>query len=129
MNFVADEGIDRQIVERLRQKDYEVLYIAEMEPGISDEQVLSWANDRRAMLLTADKDFGELVYRQQRLSSGVILIRLAGLTPERKAAIVVKAINEHAPELPGSFAVIAPGTVRIRRPLIGHPNSDPRPTQ
>lgn len=116
MNFVADEGVDRPVVDRLRQKGYEVLYIAEMAPGISDEQVLNRANDRGAMLLTADKDFGELVYRQQRLMSGVILIRLAGLTPNRKAAIVVDAINEHAPELSGSFTVITPGMVRIRHP-------------
>ena len=79
MRLVADEGVDRQIVERLRQDGHTVQYIAEMDPGISDDRVLTIANQENAPLLTTDKDFGELIYRQKRITSGVILIRLAGL--------------------------------------------------
>ncbi len=115
MNFVADENIDRQIVDRLRQDGHSVRYIVEMDPGISDEVVLNIANRETAPLITADKDFGELVYRQKHLMSGVILIRLAGLSPLQKAEIVSKGINQHQDELPHAFAVITPGAIRIRR--------------
>lgn len=72
--------------------------------------------DRQAdVLLTADKDFGELVFRQGRLTSGILLVRLAGLTPARKAEVVASAVNQHRPELPGAFAVLTPGSFRIRR--------------
>lgn len=81
MNFLADEGVDRQIVERLRQIGHQVLYIAEMEPGISDDEVLERANDNEALLITLDKDFGELVFRQAKVNAGVILVRLGGLSP------------------------------------------------
>jgi len=114
MNFLADEGVDQPIVDRLRQAGYLVLYVAEMEPGIADETVLEWANQENALLLTADKDFGELVFRQQRLTSGVILLRLAGVSPLSKAEIVAKAVQNHASELPEAFTVIVPGTIRIR---------------
>ena len=114
MNFLADEGVDQPIVNHLRQAGYLVLYVAEMEPGIADEAVLDWANQEKALLLTADKDFGELVFRQQRLTSGVILIRLAGLSPMSKAEIVAGAVQNHASELPEAFTVIAPGAIRIR---------------
>lgn len=40
MNLVADEGVDRQIVDRLRQDGDQVFYVAEMQPGIPDEAVL-----------------------------------------------------------------------------------------
>ena len=63
MNLLADESIDLQIVDRLRQDGHLVHYIAEMEPGISDDVVLDLANQDTAVLLTADKDFGELVFR------------------------------------------------------------------
>ncbi|MEW6006562.1 MAG: DUF5615 family PIN-like protein [bacterium] len=116
MNFIADEGVDRQIVERLRQDGHRVWYVAEMEPGISDDTVLDLVNQKSALLLTEDKDFGELVFRQHRLIPGVILIRLAGLSPTRKAEIVASAINQHTSELPRAFAVISPGIFRIRRP-------------
>lgn len=115
MNLLADESIDRQVVERLRQDGFEVLYIAEMEPGITDDVVLERANERAALLVTTDKDFGELVFREGRLrSGGVILIRLAGLSAGRKAEIVLNALREQGSEFPHSFSVIAPGNIRIR---------------
>ena len=115
MNLVADESTDRRIVERLRQGGHRVWYVAEMAPGIPDDAVLDLANREGAVLLTADKDFGELVVRQRRVSSGVVLIRLAGLSSIRKAEIVTAVIDEHAIDLLFAFTVISAATVRIRR--------------
>ncbi len=115
MNLLADESVDRQIVERLRQEGHDVLYIAEMEPGLSDDVVLARANERNALLLTADKDFGELVFRQNLISSGVVLLRLAGLLPETKAGIVADVLRDRGAELLQTFSVISPGMVRVRR--------------
>ena len=57
MNLLADESMDKPIVEQLRQDGHDVLYVAEMEPGISDEVVLQRANEHQALLITEDKDF------------------------------------------------------------------------
>jgi len=114
--FLADESIDRQIVERIRRDGYEVQAVAEISPGISDTQVLSRANEAGAVLLTADKDFGELVFRQRQVHSGVVSVRLAGHAPEVKAEIVAAAINAHADELEFGFSVVTGKAVRIRRP-------------
>ncbi len=115
MNFLADESLERQIVERLRQDGHLILYVAEMEPGIADDTVLDLANQEEALLLTADKDFGELVFRLRRLATGVVLVRLAGLSPTSKAEIVSRAINQHAQELLRAFIVITPRAIRIRQ--------------
>jgi len=114
MNFLADESIDQPIVERLRTDGHHVLAVAELEPSIPDDAVLAMANQQEALLLTADKDFGELVFRQGRIASGVMLIRLAGLSPETKAEIVSVAVRDHARELAQAFAVVSHGMVRIR---------------
>ena len=66
---VANEGVDRPVVERLRQDDHDVVYVAELSPSITDEEILQLANARSAVLLTADKDFGELVFRRGLLDS------------------------------------------------------------
>jgi hypothetical protein len=50
MNFLADEGVDFRVVQRLRGDGHEVLYVVEMDPGISDEKVLAAANDKKALL-------------------------------------------------------------------------------
>ena len=117
MNLLADESVDRQIVERLRLDGHEVLYVAEVAPSISDDVVLEQANMSKAVLVTADKDFGELVYRQGRIHAGVVLIRLAGVSLEAKARIVCVAVRDRAAEFVDGFGVIMPATVRIRRRL------------
>ena len=73
MKFLVDESVDRQVVDRLRMDGYEVWYVTEMDPGIPDDFVLNRANQELAILVTADKDFGELVFRQKRISKGVFL--------------------------------------------------------
>jgi predicted nuclease of predicted toxin-antitoxin system len=115
MNLLADESVDEQIVQRLRRDGIDVSYVAEMEPGISDELVLNRSNETNALLLTTDKDFGELVFRDNRTTRGVVLVRLAGLSAEKKAAIVAGAFADHASDFLDCFAVISANRVRIRR--------------
>lgn len=115
MKVLADENVDRPIVEQLRQSGYQVWYIAEMEPGIPDDSILDLANQEKALLLTADKDFGELVFRQKKVTTGIILIRLAGISPSHKADVVLSAFTAHDDEMEGAFTVISPGTIRTRR--------------
>lgn len=114
MNFLADERVDRQIVEQLRRDGHRVGYVAEMTPGIPDATVLAAANPEAALLLTADKDFGEMLFRQRLHAHGVVLIRLAGLAPGRKAELVASAVNQHAADLRRAFTVVAPSAIRIR---------------
>src|SRR5262245_833061 len=116
MNLVADESVDRQVVEQLRQEGHGVVYVAELSPGTTDDAVLQEANRRGALLVTADKDFGELVYRQRRVHAGVVLLRLAGLPALAKAGTVAQVFRERGAELPGAFSVVTAGMVRIRRP-------------
>ncbi|MGH7407012.1 MAG: DUF5615 family PIN-like protein, partial [Candidatus Methylomirabilales bacterium] len=56
-------------------------------------------------MLTADKDFGELVFRQGRAHPGVVLLRLAGLSNVTKAEIVAEVCHERASELLQAFSV------------------------
>jgi len=110
MNVLTD-----RIIDRLRKEGYEVLYVAEMDPGISDEAILKRANQNNALLLTTDKDYGELIFRQNRISAGVLLIRLTGLSQIEKARIVSSIIHDHSNELSQSFTVVSPERVRIRK--------------
>ncbi|MGH7589635.1 MAG: DUF5615 family PIN-like protein [Gemmatimonadota bacterium] len=115
MRLLCDEGVDQQIVDRLRSDQHDVTYIAESAPGLSDEEVFALANQANAVLVTTDKDFGELVFRQGRVSSGVVLLRLIGISQQRKAESVATVFRTYGGELQGVFAVIEPTRVRIRR--------------
>lgn len=115
MNLLADENIDQSVITALRLAGHDVQAVSEMEPGIDDEVVLGRANSNTSILLTEDKDFGELAFRLKLAHSGVMLTRLAGLPPTEKAALLVRVLATHEPELLGSFTVVSPGAVRIRK--------------
>ena len=117
MKLLCDEGVQRAIVEHLRREGHDVLYVAELDPGIDDDAVLARAANLNAPLVTTDKDFGELVFRQGVVARGVILIRLVGLSNDSKGRIVAAAVRAHHEEIVGAFTVISPGGVRIRRRL------------
>jgi predicted nuclease of predicted toxin-antitoxin system len=115
VNLFADESVEGPVVDRLRLDAHEVVYVAELTPSVVDDEVLQQANARGSVLVTGDKDFGELVFRQGLVHSGVVLLRLAGLANATKAEIVADVCRRHAAELIGAFTVITPGQVRIRR--------------
>jgi predicted nuclease of predicted toxin-antitoxin system len=115
VDIVADESVDGLTVERLRGAGHHVLSVAEWEPGIRDKDVLRKALEAKAILLTADKDFGELVFRQGLPHSGVVLTRLAGLSLEERAELVTQLFAEHPDELGSSFAVLDERAIRLRK--------------
>jgi len=115
VRYLADESVERQIVDALRRAGYEVDYIAELAPGADDPDVLERANRGSSVLITGDKGFGELVYRRRQQNTGVVLLRLSGLTQERKVAIAVKVFADRAADFAGAFAVVTEIGVRVRR--------------
>lgn len=115
INVVADESVDAAITLALRNHSFTVYSVAENHPSITDEQVLTLANKHSALLITEDKDFGELVVRLRKKHQGILLIRLSGLTSEEKAGIVVKAIKNHFDEMRFAFSVIDFTKLRIKK--------------
>lgn len=115
MKFLADEGVDKTLVIMLRQHDWDVFYVAESASSIADEMVLTLSNDENRILITRDKDFGELVYRLQKIHSGIILVRMEELHSLSRSQLVLDFIHENADKLEGYFVVIQPGNARIRK--------------
>jgi predicted nuclease of predicted toxin-antitoxin system len=115
MKLLADESVDRPIIARLRTDGHEVASIAEDSPGAGDAEILARAFAESVVLLSSDKDFGELVFRHRHQHAGVLLLRLAGLDEAAKCETVSRAIAEHGGDLPRSFAVLGPDLLRVRQ--------------
>ena len=98
MKLIADEGVDKPIVDAFRNHGFDVLYILEEQRSADDDFILALSNSLNAVLLTQDKDFGELVFRLKRAYNGVVLIRLQGYTPEAKAFFVLDYLLKHQNE-------------------------------
>ena len=65
MNLLADESIDRQIVDRLRQDGHLVHYVVEMEPGVPDDIVLDLANQIRGLLENIERNLPTLASKNK----------------------------------------------------------------
>jgi predicted nuclease of predicted toxin-antitoxin system len=114
MRFLADEGVDAALVSAIRSEGHDVRWMAEDLAGVTDDVVLDAAARDARILITEDKDFGELVFRQRLHHRGVVLVRVDGIANERKGRIVAQAIGEYQAQLAGAFTVIQHATIRIR---------------
>jgi len=115
--FIADENIETEIVAVLREMGYETTKVSDLTPGAEDDEILQEAQHHGCILITNDKDFGELVFRQKRATAGVMLIRMPGLAGAKKAELVKRALEEQPIGLHGSFVVLSPQVIRIRAAL------------
>lgn len=115
MKILADENIEAEIVAALRQAGHSVSDIKETSPGIEDTGVLSIATELGSTLLTNDKDFGELIYRDRLVSNGVILLRFGKLETSERIGLLRDVLEEHESEMDRAFTVITSTGVRIRK--------------
>ena len=121
--FVADENAEIDVAEAICVLGYEVTHAAETASGEPDASLLDIAVEQGRVLITNDKDFGDLVFRRRRPSCGVILVRLPGTIPSAKARLVSQAVRRHGEGLLGAFlAPPSPGG-RTRLSLYGSTSS------
>ena len=85
MRFLADESCDFAIVRALRAADHDVKTVRDVMPGAEDEKVSRFAIDEKRILLTEDKDFGQIVYAASTHCPGVIFVRFPGRGSRRVA--------------------------------------------
>jgi predicted nuclease of predicted toxin-antitoxin system len=114
MRLCANENVPEDCVIQLRQAGHEVSWLREAAPGSSDADVLirAWAEKR--LLITFDKDFGELVFRHGvKASHGIVLLRIAQTTP-RAVAERVTAVLSSRDDWAGHFTVVDDFAVRMR---------------
>lgn len=114
MRLLADECCDALLVDGLRSDGHEVLYVKETDPGATDDTVLQLAVDQQRVLLTEDKDFGELVVRLQLPAYGIVLLRIDPADSGAKLARLRHLLLHHAQRLPGSFVVLGEKRARFR---------------
>ena len=115
MKILADENIEIEIVVALRQAGHAVSDIKEISPGVEDPNVLEIATNLDAILLTNDKDFGELVYRDKLVSNGVILLRFGKLDIDQRIDLLLGILIERESEMSRAFTVITTAGVRVRK--------------
>jgi predicted nuclease of predicted toxin-antitoxin system len=114
MRFLADENIPRSIVRWLRSEGHDVLYAAETRAQAPDADLLNEAEAQSLVLITEDKDFGELVFRGRLNSHGVVLLRMGDFPVSFRLARLQAVWTTIEGNLPGNFLVLTESKLRVR---------------
>ena len=114
MKFAVDECCDAVLVGGLRDDGHDVWYAMESARGADDEAILRYAWVDNRVLLTEDKDFGELVVRLGLPAFGVVLLRMNPADSAAKLVRLREVLQHHAARLAGSFVVVDESKTRFR---------------
>ena len=118
MRLIADENFPGEAVDALREEGHDVYWVHTECPGSRDQDILAHAQSEGRVVVTADKDFGELAFRfGLPASCGVILFRLRYESPEYVAKKALETLEAH-PDWSGCFGVVEDARVRIH-PIPG----------
>ena len=118
MRFLVDECLPRQIVEHLRHAGHDVIWASEVCPSADDKTVLARATAEKRILMTEDRDFGELTIRFKLPAIGIIIASIGEFSGslDATAAHMTNVINGLGESCLGALTVIEPGRTR-QRPL------------
>lgn len=95
--LLADENIPRKTVEILKKEGLDIASVSESSPGLSDRAVIEQANRENRIIITFDKDFGELIFRERQKVKGLILLRIAPSSPEHIAERIQHTLSHVIP--------------------------------
>ncbi|HEX8829825.1 MAG TPA: DUF5615 family PIN-like protein [Longimicrobium sp.] len=115
IRLLADENIPLDAVELLQGAGYDTIAVARERPSAPDVDVLRMACESDRVLVTFDRDFGELIYRDLApIPPGVIYLRISDHSPGAVASILLSFLRDPAIAVIGRFSVLTTDTVRQR---------------
>lgn len=118
MRFLTDENFPLGSIKFLRKSGHDVAAVIEDSPGAKDHEVLTRASREQRVILTFDRDYGELIYRRNHsITAGIIYLRFIPETPLEPADFIIKLMQIPDLYLEGRFTIVERTRIR-QRPLL-----------
>jgi len=114
MKVLVDVSAGVAIADTIHGLGCDTIFVRDVDATMPDVDILAWAVRDSRLIVTMDKDFGELVYRSGVPHTGVLLLRLEAARTAEKCAVVSDIFANHAADLPNHFSVYQNGRLRIR---------------
>lgn len=113
MKFLIDVNIEKQIIEELISLGHDVKCIAEIAPTMKDIDIFKLANAENLIIITNDKDFGEIVFRQNLISTAIVLIRVKSQCVEKKIELIKNILVCGTEKIEKHFVVLSENKIRL----------------
>jgi predicted nuclease of predicted toxin-antitoxin system len=116
MRFLVDECVGTTVADYLKSKNHIVFSVFDEWRGASDSDLLQKSFLENYILITSDKDFGEMIFKSQKKHKGIILIRCQPNNFKQKIIVLTKLLANYADKLENNFVVVTNENVRIITP-------------
>ena len=115
LKFLVDVGVGKGIEKYLLEEGYDTKVVRNIDPRMEDEEIIRTAISENRMIITMDKDFGELVYHSSMEHSGVLLLRLEDATGSEKLLVVKHIMKNYSDRIKNCFCVFQNDKFRIKK--------------
>ncbi len=113
MRFIVDECTGPKVAKWLKSIDHDVFSVYEQSRGINDIEILKLAVKEKRILITNDKDFGEMIFREKKAHNGIIFLRLNDERSAMKIKVIENVLMEHPDEIKNNFIVASENNLRV----------------
>lgn len=113
MRLLVDESTGKRLATLLADAGYDTVFAGDIIPAATDGDVLARAESEGRILISDDKDFGELIVRLGKPVTGFILLRTASTDPEMRFNMLAKIVREL--KIEGKLVVVKEGRIRVRK--------------
>lgn len=115
LRFLIDVGVGKIIEKYLQEQGCDTKAVRDIDPSMQDEEIIRIAASENRMVVTMDKDFGELVYHSSMKHCGVLLLRLEDATGLQKLQVIEHIMENYQSQIKNCFCVFQNDKFRIRK--------------
>jgi predicted nuclease of predicted toxin-antitoxin system len=115
LKFLVDVGVGEKVEEYLLEKRYDTKAVRSLDQSMPDQEIIRLAALEKRIVITMDKDFGELVYHSGLDHCGILLLRLEDATGSEKQQVIAKILAKYADNIKNNFCVYQNKKFRFRK--------------
>lgn len=113
LKFLLDANVGTTVGSFLKAEGHNVASVTDLDPRMTDQKILELAHREDQILVTCDKDFGDLIFNKNLPHKGVV--RLEDTSPKHQVAYLKSILSKHVADLMMSVVVAQGGMIRIRK--------------
>jgi predicted nuclease of predicted toxin-antitoxin system len=110
-----DAGVSKKAELYFKEIGFDVLSVRDINASMIDADRLELAVKEARVIITMDKDFGELVFNSMRPHAGILLLRMENARWQQKIDVLLEIFNTHSKDIAGNFSVYQDKKLRIRK--------------
>lgn len=114
LRLLLDENVGRSVVQSLISNGYDAVSAVEIGFGMPDADILRLALQEKRVLITLDKDFGQMIYQSRAEHCGVVLLRLQKESSENVGSVLLNFLNSYNGDIIDKFIVVTEDKIRVR---------------